>query len=472
MASNIKVLIVGAGIGGLTLGILLERANINYEILEKHSHHSTVGSAICLVPSVQPLFRQLGILEEIQRLSKPFGSMAFRDDKLECIGTYSSRTPLDIKERYGEYCLIIARRDFCGILSAHVPQSKIHYNKRVLEIRQNVGEVIVQCSDRSTHHCDILVGADGAYSAVRQCLHQELSARGLLPKQDLMPMGYQYDCLVGVTEPLDPHLIPSLTDKFSDFQTVLSKDSTCSYWCIPLTENRISWMVVKYHDRGKKYAEEQIFKISDWGTDAAEAMSYEYRQLKTIYGCELGYLFDKTSKESMAKVMLEEKYYKTWYSGRVVLTGDACHKVVPFGGQGANQSILDMLTLANLLVELQDNTVPEIEQVFAAYFKERASIGRSIVQMSSRLGHIMNRKSWLNDIVRKVALRIQPRWISQIVNDRMSYDRPQATFLPFVEIGGVYRPRPQTRSSYDPATRSFTRRSSVDTEGEMRIQTI
>ncbi|KAG0316214.1 hypothetical protein BGZ99_007013 [Dissophora globulifera] len=249
---------------------------------------------------------------------------------------------------------------------------------------------------------------------------------------------------------MDPHENSTLFDKFSEFQTILSKDSTYSYWCMPLTGNKISWMVVKYHAKGKKYAEETIFKQSDWGEDAAETMSYEYRELKTTYGCELGDLMDRTPKGSMVKVMLEEKFYKTWYSGRICLMGDSCHKVVPFGGQGANQAILDAISIANLLVELESNTVPDIERAFETYYKQRAPVCRSVVQMSSRVGNLINRKGWLNDLVRKAALRHTPRWLSQLANDKMSYDRPQAEFLPFVSVKGALQPRPQKRSKYVP----------------------
>ena len=69
----------------------------------------------------------------------------------------------------------------------------------------------------------------------------------------------------------------------------------------------MSWMVVKHHGKGKKFGEEQIFKQSDWGEDVAESMSYGFRELPTAYGCELGYLIDKTPRGNMAKVMLEEK---------------------------------------------------------------------------------------------------------------------------------------------------------------------
>jgi hypothetical protein len=154
------VCIVGAGIGGLMMGILLERADIKYTILEKHPFHNPlgnisfttsddfsftplfrhmlicstknykvvnhgfahhifhimlynvnifhtthaillhyIGSAICLEPSVQPLFRQLGLMDEIHRLSKPFGALVFREDNLNIIGTFSAQTPLDINDR-------------------------------------------------------------------------------------------------------------------------------------------------------------------------------------------------------------------------------------------------------------------------------------------------------------------------------------------------------------------------------------
>ncbi|KAF9169490.1 hypothetical protein BGX20_010253 [Mortierella sp. AD010] len=341
---------------------------------------------------------------------------------------------------------------------SQIPSHKIKYGKRVLDIRQNVGEVIVHCSDKSVFHGDLLIGVDGAYSAVRQCLYNDLDSKGLLPKQDKTPMNYQYDCLVGVTEPLDPHQNTALFDKFSDLQTVLGKASTYSYWCIPLTDFRISWMVVKYHDKGKKYAEDTLFKLSDWGSDAAELMSYEYRGLKTPYGCDLGSLIDSTPPGAMSKVMLEEKFYKTWHSGRVVLAGDAnhlkkkpaIHKVLPFGGQGANQSMLDVLTLANMLVDLQNNTVEDLRALFQDYQKMREPVGRSILQLSNHFGHVMNRKGWFNDLVRKAVLFHTPRWVHRMSYDKFTYDRPQAVFLPFAEPGGSFPPKPQKRSAYTP----------------------
>lgn len=55
-----------------------------------------------------------------------------------------------------------------------------------------------------------------------------------------------------------------------------------------------------------------------------------------------------------------------------------------------------------------------------------------------------------NDFVRRLILRHVPRWFSLMVNDRLSYDRPQLEFLPFVEIEGSLKPKEQTRSAYVP----------------------
>ncbi|KAF9079505.1 hypothetical protein BGX23_003890 [Mortierella sp. AD031] len=72
--------------------------------------------------------------------------------------------------------------------------------------------------------------------------------------------------------------------------------------------------------------------------------------------------------------------------------------------------------------------------------------------MSNRVGNLMNRRGKTDDLIRKVALRHMPRWLSQMVNDKWSYDRPQLECLPFVQVPGEFQPRPQKRSAYVSAT--------------------
>ncbi|KAG0356319.1 hypothetical protein BG005_004785 [Podila minutissima] len=68
--SKPKVLISGSGIGGLTLALLLHKANIPFLVLERAKEIKPLGSYIVLGAAVSPLFKQLGIFDEFVRRGK------------------------------------------------------------------------------------------------------------------------------------------------------------------------------------------------------------------------------------------------------------------------------------------------------------------------------------------------------------------------------------------------------------------
>jgi len=67
---------------------------------------------------------------------------------------------------------------------------------------------MIRCADGTTYHGDILVGADGAYSAVKQDLFNTLEKQGLLPPNDAKELSQGYFLMVGTTNHLDPELFP------------------------------------------------------------------------------------------------------------------------------------------------------------------------------------------------------------------------------------------------------------------------
>lgn len=76
-----KVLIAGAGIAGLFMGVLLEKAGIEYEIFERSGQVRSLGSAVGLGFNVMPVMDQLGLLEELKSISKPIeGTTIFKED--------------------------------------------------------------------------------------------------------------------------------------------------------------------------------------------------------------------------------------------------------------------------------------------------------------------------------------------------------------------------------------------------------
>ncbi|KAH7038747.1 hypothetical protein BKA57DRAFT_509500 [Linnemannia elongata] len=146
-----KVLIVGAGLEGLLLGALLEKAGVPYQIFERAT---TV---------------------------KPLGFVAAH----EASGPFTCRRI--------------------------VPSRKIHFGHRVLNITEEDNKVIIHLSNKDTIEGDIIVGADGAYSAICQRMYEQLKAVGKLPKSDQEDLSFRCACFGGTTKVLDPEEFPKRT---------------------------------------------------------------------------------------------------------------------------------------------------------------------------------------------------------------------------------------------------------------------
>jgi hypothetical protein len=87
-------------------------------------------------------------------------------------------------------------------------------SKKILTTTQGGNGVLIRCSDGTEYEGDILVGADGAHSAIRQNLYKQLQKEKKLPSSDAIPLPFSTVCLVGQTKQLTPEEIPLLaTDK-------------------------------------------------------------------------------------------------------------------------------------------------------------------------------------------------------------------------------------------------------------------
>jgi len=96
------------------------------------------------------------------------------------------------------------------VLLSRVPSQKISLGKKIVDVEETDDKVTVPCSDNSTYSGTILVGADGAYSAVRSNMYKAMSELKILTKVDSEDMVAGFVCLVGVTNPLDPEAFPVL----------------------------------------------------------------------------------------------------------------------------------------------------------------------------------------------------------------------------------------------------------------------
>ncbi|KAG0346464.1 hypothetical protein BG004_001671 [Podila humilis] len=537
MAQHLRVIIAGGGIGGLMLALMLERAGIDYIVLERSATHRPLGSAISINGTVLRVFEQLGLLEEIYKISKFSGRIHLLKEDL------SSQGQVDL-EHFKE------RPDLFQILVAHIPPERLIMGKRILSVTHTGLEVNVRCQDSSNYHGDILVGADGAYSAVRQCMHRDLKANGMLPRADSEPLKFDQNCVVGITNPLPPDRFPALKEQICEVYGIMGKKQPYTIWLIPIPGNRLAWSIggrlldsevgrddvrsfsfaewwpehaVEICDQVREYALPDFTKvpavstryhesseqgdndnfmndmasISDTSSYSSPAPSVVSASNEDDHGlpahpvkraylstptgsarqstvpslasfssestCNssaassnkptlpntkpkvvhptipgtIGEIIDATPEERISKVMLESKLFKVWSYERTVLIGDACHKLLPFAGQGAIQAILDSVCLANALYDIESNTIESITKVFKKYTDERMPMAKTAMTGSVSFGKVLNVQGKFSDFLRRISFNHVPNWILRLAADRLHLYRPQLIYLPMVPDYGT-----------------------------------
>ncbi|KAF9547130.1 hypothetical protein EC957_008810 [Mortierella hygrophila] len=451
-SSQPTVLIVGAGLGGLMLGALLEKADIPYTILERTAVVKPLGSALLVGPNMIPLFEQLGIDKEFIAMGRPTPKITVNREGGPPLYIVSS---LPQVKYTGYYSYIVARPLFYDLLLKLIPAEKIHFSKRVLTISEKEERVKIQTADNCTYEGDILVGADGAYSAVRQRMYEALRQEGRLPKSDQEDLPFHSTCLVGQTTPVDFADFPEFQEPLCSFYNTMGKDSPHTWVVFATAQSTLCYMVIHHLDKtSSKAAEEHRFRESDnsqWGPHAAQAMVDETRHFPLVVGTKkmtMGDLYDLTPEGRISKVMLEEKVFQTWNSGRTVLLGDACHKLNPSGGHGAITAMHDATAIANIIYALPANAnTNTVHKAFAEYQAERIVPVTESYNTSKSFSKIMER-----GIVGMIALFLFkniPLWLLNILYKRQILSRPQVGFLPIIPLKGTVPalPSPSTEKA-------------------------
>ncbi|KAG0050216.1 hypothetical protein BGZ83_005018 [Gryganskiella cystojenkinii] len=438
--SRPRVVIVGAGLGGLTLGLLLERADIPYTIVERTPVVKPLGSALALGDNVAPLFKQLGIYDDLIDASVVLNKIVVRDKHAnpDYAVDFSPSAALG-----GAPQRIISRPAIFNILFHRIPRGKILFNKRVLSVQTDEKGVRVICADKSEYEADIVVGADGANSAVRQTMYKELQEQGRLPPADAEPLPYSCMCLVGQTTPLDSQVFPEVKEEECQSNRMVGVDNMFTWTTFTTRYKTICWMVVLFLDKTTIKVHDTI-RTSEWGPEAAAAMSKQVRDFPIANGppgSTLGTLLDLTPKELISKVTLEEKVFKTWYSRRTVLLGDASHKAIPYGGSGAATAMQDAVCLANWINVLPSTDEKELETMFKDYVQERYPVALEVFHKSQLYAAACS-KNFKGAMARYIQKRI-PRWLWISILKKSAKNRPQISFLPLVQDHGKYPPAPQ-----------------------------
>ncbi|KAF9105196.1 hypothetical protein BGX29_000470 [Mortierella sp. GBA35] len=431
--------IVGAGLGGLMLANLLETMeDVDYLVFERSTTLKPYGAGMALGPNIIGALHQIGLGDELVRVSLPVNTMDIYNDDLSLVGSMSGGATY--RENVGYDTHLFSRPHLHRLLLLKIPPEKVRYGKKVLSIGQSEYGTLIRCSDKTSYEADILVGADGAYSAVRQSLYERLKKEKTLPKKDGQSLDVGYTCLVGTTMPLDPEKYPVLKKKDSDFAIVLSNDRPHSWTSITVPGNRVCWGVNIQLTTEER---EGVFRNSEWGPESIDPTIAKVADHKMPIGGTLGDLINATPKELISKVYLEEKFFETWVHGRTALIGDACHKMLPTAGQGATNAMQDAVILANCIYEMVSLSNTDVEDALKSYKKQRYSFAKQSVASSSMAAKVLYGQTRLERFLRKVVLNWLPASFEKSALTKSVAYRPQATFLPRIPDRGTFPVLPQ-----------------------------
>ncbi|KAG0379261.1 hypothetical protein BGX24_001084 [Mortierella sp. AD032] len=438
------VLIVGAGLGGLMLGALLEKQGVPYTIFERAATVKPLGSAMAIGSALLPAFQQMGIYDDFLAIGKYYTRVACSKQTGEDI---KAGFPLDIMawktySGYDQY--IVARPMLYELILKQVPAHKIRFGKKVLNISEKDDKVTVHLTDDETFEGDIIVGADGAYSAVRQSMYEQLKAKGKLPKLDQEELSFNSTCLVGQTKVLDPKEFPEVALPFSNFTSIQKKGMPYSWSTLNTAQGTMCWLLVKHLEQTTtKSALEQRNKESnntEWGGQPVQTMLDETRDLLVLFEdgkvATLGDLYDLTATNLISKVMIEEKVFTTWHHDRYVLLGDACHKLDIAGGQGAVTAMHDAIALANLIYAMPTTTTKDVTEVFEEYKAERYPAVMESYNNSKQLRKLAD-PGLLATIISFI-VSWMPMWLWNLSLKKGVRFRPQIGYLSDIEQRGTY----------------------------------
>ncbi len=356
-----KILIAGGGIGGLTAALACQHFGHEAVVLEQAEAISEIGAGIQISPNAMKVFQALGLEEEI-------GRDAFRPRRIE-MRSGRSGAPImryrlgdEAVKRWGAEYLNIHRADLMGALLAALKKAapgSLKLASAVTGYKQTAGGVTAILTDGRQISGDVLIGADGIHSAIREQM-----------------LG-----------PEKPHFTGHVA-----WRTVVPVEKLRNNVPDPVA---CAWLgrgkhAVTYLLRGGQLANlVAVVERDDWTKESWVEEGDSKEALKDFIGWHPTIRrILKESDQIYRWVLYTRAPLKSWTDGRVALMGDAAHPMLPYMAQGAAMAIEDSWAIAALF----DKHIKP-EEALKAYKQLRYDRATKVQARSQENGRIFHKRT-------------------------------------------------------------------------------
>ena len=362
-----RVLIVGGGIGGLAAALACARQGASVELFERSGALTEFGAGLQLGPNVVKLLQGWGLNQALLRA----GALP---DRLQVRNAVSGaelgvlRLGDVVRRRYGAPYLTMHRADLQSLLADALrlqSKVKIHLGAEVVRLDNRADGVRLYTSDDQAVDGDLLVGADGLWSRVRQQLLDD--------GQPSLTGQLAYRALVAQTS-LPEHL------RSEQITAWLGPD----WHVVEYPVRGGNWLNVVAVVRGQMFGDPQYWDHSGNGPRLRDQLAQACAPLQElIHAISAWRLWALNIRPPMAGAHQHAQ-------GRVALLGDAAHPMVPFLAQGAGMAIEDAHALAQAL----RGEGVDVPQALANYATGRWRRNARVQARSLRNGRIFHATGW------------------------------------------------------------------------------
>ena len=381
MKTEGHILIVGAGIVGLTAAALLSQLNKRYRIhvidANKPANFNSSEDLDLRVSALSKgsmeIFEKLGVWEEITaKRAFPYRSMRVWDgndvaDGLAAINFEASEFGLS------ELGFITENNRVQAKLKELIEVSDVslHYNTsiRSMDRVKNQNSLEIQLSDNQNLHIDLLIGADGANSATRKLFDVQMTEHDYQQKGFVVHVETEYD------------------HKDTAWQRFLT-DGPIALLPLGKKEASIVWSTTNHQIKfNKTLTNDSLSKLLSETTD------YALGNLKVISKC--------------ADFDLKYQHAKTYTRDNFAIIGDAAHSIHPLAGQGLNLGIAD----ANCLVKVINRAIKNHEYIgdrysLRAFEREQKSANWMMLNFVDTLHKLFLNSSSVIENMRGLGMRL------------------------------------------------------------------